>query len=106
LHIKCPHCGEDIQLIGSVGIKKEFGLGPNAIDSRRKAGEFPEPVLDLTNRLLWLRQDVEDAMAKETEAKILDFVQDLERSLATLSEEDQKKARQMFADEMGKGGKP
>jgi hypothetical protein len=100
MNIKCPHCGEDIQLIGSVGIKKEFGLGPNAIDARRKDGSFPEPVLDLTNRLLWLRQDVEEAMAKETETKIVEFVQELERSLATLPDEEREKALKMLAKEI------
>jgi hypothetical protein len=101
MQITCPNCGEDIELIGSVAIKSEFGLGPNAIDARRKAGGFPEPVLDLTNRLLWLRRDVEEAMAKETEDKILDFVQELERSLATLPEGERQKAREMFTREMG-----
>jgi hypothetical protein len=103
VHIKCPHCGEDIELIGSVAIKQEFGLGPNAIEARRREGNFPEPVLDLTNRLLWLRQDVEEAMAKETETKIVEFVQELERSLSTLPKEEQDKAREMLTKQLNGG---
>ena len=103
MHIKCPHCGEDIQLIGSVAIKKEFGLGPNAIDARRKEGTFPEPVLDLTNRLLWLRQDVEDSMARETENKIMEFVSELERSLGQLPEDEREKARELLAKQLDGG---
>ena len=103
MHIKCPHCGEDIQLIGSVAIKQEFGLGPNAIDARRKDGAFPEPVLDLTNRLLWLRQDVEDAMARETESKIMEFVSDLERSLGQLPEDEREKARELLSKQLDGG---
>src|SRR5207244_1490487 len=98
--IKCPHCGEDIELIGSVAIKREFGLGPNAIEARRRDGGFPEPVLDLTNRLLWLRQDVEEGMARETETKIVEFVHELERSLATLPKEEQEKAREMLTKQL------
>ena len=100
MHISCPHCGTDIELIGSVAIKNEFRLGPNAIEARRRDGGFPEPVLDLTNRLLWLRQDVEEAMARETEAEIVKFVHELERSLETLPEEKREKARQMLAKEL------
>jgi len=103
MHIKCPHCGEDIQLIGSVAIKQEFGLGPNAIDARRKDGTFPEPVLDLTNRLLWLRQDVEDSMARETENKIMEFVSELERSLGQLPEDEREKARELLAKQLDGG---
>lgn len=103
MHILCPHCGEDIQLIGSVAIRREFGLGPNAIDARRKAGTFPEPVLDLTNRLLWLRRDVEDAMAKETETKILEFVSELEHSLEQLPEGEREKARELLAKQLDGG---
>jgi hypothetical protein len=103
VHIKCPHCGEDIELIGSVAIKQEFGLGPNAIEARRREGNFPEPVLDLTNRLLWLRQDVEEAMAKETETKIVEFVHELERSLSTLPKEEQDKAREMLTKQLNGG---
>lgn len=103
MHITCPNCGEDIQLIGSIAIKKEFGLGPNAIEARRKNGEFPEPALDLTNRLLWLRRDVERAIAEETEAKIMDFVRELGRSLDTLPEDEREKALKMLAKEIDGG---
>jgi hypothetical protein len=103
MEFKCPNCGEDIQLIGSVAIKAEFGLGPNAIETRRARGEFPEPVLDLTNRLLWIRKEVEAAMARETEAKIVDFVHQIERSLSSLPEEEQEKARQILAKELDAG---
>lgn len=105
MELKCPHCGKDIQLIGSVGIKDEFGLGPNAIESRRKSGDFPEPVLDLTNRLLWFRQEVEAAMAREAESKIVDFVQQLERSLASLPEDERERAREMLAKELDGGSR-
>ena len=103
MHVQCPNCEENIELIGSVALKEEFGLGPNAISARREAGTFPEPVLDLTNRLLWLRQDVEDAMAKETETKILEFVSELERSLSTLPEDEQTKAREVLAKKLDGG---
>jgi len=103
MRIQCPHCEENIELIGSVVIKQEFGLGPNAIEARRAAGTFPEPVLDLTNRLLWLRQDVEEAMARETEIKILEFVSELERSLASLPEDEQAKAREVLAKKLDGG---
>jgi hypothetical protein len=103
MQITCPNCGEDIELIGSVAIKKEFGLGPNAIEARRKEGSFPEPVLDLTNRLLWLRQDVEDAMAKETERHIIQFVSKLERDLGKLPEGEREKARELLAKQLDGG---
>jgi len=103
MQITCPNCGKDIQLIGSVAIKKEFGLGPNAVEQRRKNGTFPEPVLDLTNRLLWLRQDVEDAMAHETETKIIEFVSELERSLGKLPEDERAKARELLAKQLDGG---
>lgn len=100
MQIRYPHCGDDIDLIGSVTIKQEFGLGPNAIDARRKAGTFPEPVLDLTNRLIWLRSDVEEAVARETEVEIERFVHELEESLGKLPEDKREKARQMLAKEL------
>jgi len=103
MQITCPNCGEDIELIGSVAIKKEFGLGPNAIEARRKEGNFPEPVLDLTNRLLWLRQDVANAMAKETEHKIMEFVSELERSLGKLPEGEREKAKELLAKQLDGG---
>lgn len=103
MQFTCPNCGEDIHLVGSVAIKEEYGLGPSAIDARRKAGTFPEPVLNLTNRLLWVREAVEQAMARETEAKILDFVHELERSISTLPKDEQEKARQMLAKELDGG---
>lgn len=103
LTFDCPHCGQVIDLIGSVEIKEKYGLGPNAVESRRKDGTFPEPVLDLTNRLIWLRREVEDAATKATEARILDFVHDLERSLASLPEEEREKAREMLAKELDGG---
>jgi len=103
MHIRCPHCKEDIELIGSVVLKKEFELGPNAVSARREVGTFPKPVLDLGNRLLWLRQDVEDAVAKETETKILDFVSEIERDLQRLPEDEQAKAREVLAKKLNGG---
>jgi predicted DNA-binding transcriptional regulator AlpA len=103
MEFNCPNCGEDIQLIGTAVIKREFGLGPSAIDTRRARGEFPEPVLDLTNRLLWIRKEVEAAMARETEAKIVDFVHQIEHSLSSLPEDEQEKVRQILAKELDGG---
>jgi len=100
MQIKCPHCGEDIQLIGSVAIKHEFKLGPNAVETRRKNGDFPEPVLDLGNRLLWIRQHVVDAIAKERRREIVNVVQQLEQTLSMLSPEEQEEARRALAREI------
>lgn len=104
MKIKCPHCGKDVDLIGTVGIKQEFGLGPNAIETRREDNRFPAPVLDLGNRLLWFRSEVEAAMADEAEAKIVKFVQELEQSLESLPESEREKARRILARQLDGGG--
>ena len=103
MHIECPHCGKDIQLIGTVGIKQEFGLGPNAIETRRQDGRFPDPVLDLGNRLLFIRSAVEDAIALEQESKIVELVQGIESSLARLPKEKREKAKQLLAKQLDGG---
>lgn len=102
--LPCPHCGEIVSLIGSVVIEDEFKLGPAAVKSRRDAGTFPEPVLDLTNRLLWLRSDVEAAIAKETQGKVVEFVQEIEDLIERLPPDQREKARQLLADELENGG--
>jgi hypothetical protein len=95
-----PTATRFIHLIGTVGIKQEFGLGPNAIITRREEGRFPDPVLDLGNRLLWLRRDVDTAIGNEAEAKIVKVTDEIERSLAGLPAHQWEKVRQRLRDRL------
>ena len=94
MEFKCPHCGKPIRLIGQTTIKEEFGLGPNSVALRRKKGIFPEPVINLGNRLLFIREEVEEAIERDLNTRIEDFVENLERTIASLPEEEQRQARQ------------
>jgi predicted DNA-binding transcriptional regulator AlpA len=59
VEITCPNCGKPITLIGTKVIASEYGIGPNTLNAAQKKGEFPDPVLNLGNRLLWLEQDIQ-----------------------------------------------
>lgn len=59
MNVKCPHCSQQIDLVGAKDLDDEFGIGPNSVLYARKEGKFPEPWLLLGNRNLYLRSDIE-----------------------------------------------
>lgn len=96
--MKCPHCGEDIDLIGQKEITEEFHIGPNPVAHLRAQGLFPEPVLSFGNRNVWLRADVDRYMEERSRERIAKLVEDFDQTLAALPEKERERARQMLAD--------
>ena len=100
LRFECPYCDKDIELMGTKDIKLLHNLGPNAINARRKEGRFPEPVIDIVNRLLWTRVAVDEAMAKEAETKTVNFAHGLGQSLEALPREERERVIQILLEQV------
>lgn len=60
MDVKCPHCGKDIELITAGEMEEEFGLNDNKRTKERSRGQFPEPYMRFTNKMLYLRRDIEE----------------------------------------------
>lgn len=101
-HIGCPHCGKDIELIGVADIKEKFGWGPNKIAALRSKGVFPTPALGgpSPQKFYWLAGDLEIFAAKEVDERIAKYVEELQHTIESRSEEEQELIRKRLAAEL------
>lgn len=100
--LKCPHCGQEIELIGQKELTEEYGLGPNPIAHLRQQGAFPEPALEFGNRNMWLRSTIEEYIEQRTRERVAKLVEDFDHVLAALPETERVEAVKMLTDGHGR----
>ena len=85
--LRCPHCDNEIELLGQKDLTADYALTPNKVVRLVKLQMMPEPVLSFGNRRLWTRQQVENFRAREGEEKLQLILDDTESALAALTAE-------------------
>jgi hypothetical protein len=89
---KCPHCGQEIDLVGPSDLNKDFGINPNALQHAREKGTLPAPWLKMNNRNLWLRADIDEYVVQQGRAKVESTVRDLMKAVSSLPEAERAEA--------------
>jgi hypothetical protein len=72
--VKCPHCGENIEVFVAGDLNERFGLNGNHIQHAKSTGKFPKPWMSFNNRDVWLGEDVKtyvlEQRGRETETSV------------------------------------
>lgn len=102
----CPHCHQEIPLVGAGDLDREFGIGPNALQHARETGRFPEPWLSFGNRKIYLRHDIEEYVSERGRAKVEKAVKDILTSIETLPEAERSEAMELLNEQLDGGAKP
>lgn len=89
MQVKCPHCGEDIDLVGMQDMKG-FALTPNMVQHAQARGRFPIPWLKFNNRAIWLRRDIEHFVSERGRVRAEQAVKTLSETLSGLSENERR----------------
>lgn len=100
--LTCPHCGEDIELVGQRELSDHYSMGPNPVAHARSLGIFPLPVLSFGNRNMWLKSDIDAYVEKRTRENVSKLVASLEDELRRLPEPERKLARELLTNAAGK----
>jgi hypothetical protein len=96
VEVKCPNCGEPIDLVGASDLKSDYGLSANSVQHARERGQFPEPYLSFNNRHIWLRADVQAYLEARSKAKLDRTVEELSQTFAKLSPAEKTEARKLL----------
>lgn len=86
--LNCPHCENNIELLGQKDLTTQYRLTPNRVVRLLSLAEMPEAALSFENRRLWTRQQIEDFRAKQSKRRVQSLLVDTEETLSALSEED------------------
>lgn len=94
--LTCPHCGKPVELVSQSELTKDYGLKPNPVAHARKLGNFPEPVLWLGNRYMYLRSDIDAYVDGKKLDKLKDAVNEAYELIEKLPEEERARALEML----------
>jgi hypothetical protein len=100
LTVTCPHCGKDIDLIGTRELREEFHLSDNQIQHARETDQLPEPWLSLENRYLYERGAIEAWIEQRSRAKVEASVKEILAAIQNLPADEQAEARKVLNDEL------
>lgn len=74
-------------------------LSPNTVQHLRGQGQLPKPSLDLENRFLYLRHDVEGYMVGRRQARAAAIAKDLAEKLAHLPQDQVNEIMRLMTSE-------
>ena len=94
--LNCPHCGNDIDLLGQKELSEDYSIGPNPVAHARSLGLFPAPVLAFGNRNMWLKEDIDKYVEERSKERIQKLVEDFEQTIAVLPESQREQARELL----------
>lgn len=79
--VRCPHCGNEIEVVSASEMENLFALKSERVQHLRSRGRFPDPWLSLENRFLYLRSAIEDwqreVATKEASARVVELTEQL-----------------------------
>jgi hypothetical protein len=97
--LRCPHCENDIELLGQSDLTELYALTPNKVVRLLGLESMPAPVLSFGNRRLWTRQQIEEFRAREGQERVQMLLHDIESSLEGLPPEQRALFRQALLAE-------
>lgn len=97
----CPHCNNEIDVVSSSDLEKDYGLNQNAQQHLRERGRLPAPWLEFPNRNVYLRSDIENSLKEQTIKGAEETVQTLMERVDSLPPEMQEEVKKMLR-ELGK----
>lgn len=95
----CPNCGKSIELVGPADLKDEYGISANVLQHEREKGRLPEPWINLNNRNLYLRSDIQGFVSDRGRARVENTVRDLMAALQTLPDGEREEALKLIKSE-------
>lgn len=105
MHLPCPHCHNEIELVGAKEMREEFNISGNTVAHYRDKG-FPKPVLAFGNRLIYLRAEIARFKEERSQQTITKTVDELTKALDSLPEAEQKAARALLESKLAEGKSP
>lgn len=85
--LRCPHCENEIELLGQKDLTREYRLTPNKVVRLLQLKEMPEPVLAFENRRMWTRQQLENWRTEQGAERVQVLLTETEDALAALPAE-------------------
>lgn len=86
--LKCPHCDNEIELLGQKDLTAQYRLTPNKVVRLLEKDTFPDAALAFENRRLWTRQQVNEFRAEQGKERVQTLLVDTEEALTALPEEE------------------
>lgn len=100
MRVPCPHCGKDIELLGTTEITKVFGLTQNMVQHAQNRGLFPDAWIRFANRAVWLRSDIEAFVQQRNRMRVERVAKSLSESLTGMSAEEREEMLRMLQEEI------